>query len=160
MISVLREEEVPVDPMHTEQSNKEAGVADDIVNNNVQDKDSCRRKGIKSRNVLACIEDPRNSSDGKYDEISTTGGVGKEIGGQENLVVTGDVTSNECFEQRGKDAMANHFLERIKDEFMSPQSKLAVATCLFIKCTGNTFFELTTRIGNVSTIISNVVEMD
>ena len=56
--------------------------------------------------------------------------------------------------------MPNHLLEGVEDEFMGSQGELAMTASFLIKCSRHTLLKFTSWIGNVSTVVANIVEVN
>jgi hypothetical protein len=157
--AVLGEEEVLIDPVHSEQCYNEAAETNNIVYQNVQHDDTRWGKGVEGFDAT-CVKHSGNRSNGEDDDVGATSGVGEQIRREKDLVVRWNVAGNEGLEERCEDTVPKHFLEGVEDEFMCTKGELAMTTRFFIKSASDTLLKFTTRIGNVPAVVPDVVQVN
>mmetsp|Transcript_4989 Transcript_4989/g.12215 ORF Transcript_4989/g.12215 Transcript_4989/m.12215 type:complete len:295 (-) Transcript_4989:296-1180(-) len=92
LFAVLRKEQLVVDKVHAQQGNDKRCIAQNIKGDNVQDNNSRRRKAVNGLNVAFTVENSRNGSNRKDNNVGSTGSIGAQIGCQKDLVVARDIT--------------------------------------------------------------------
>ena len=126
-----------VDGTHAAQRVQKGDVAEDEINDEIENDHRCR---IEGRNKIYCTVAVQNAHDGghgKDNHIGTTGRVGAEVGRKKNLIVARNFAGHKRPKNGGENSVTHHVLKGIKDEFVRAQGKLAVPSRLFVKGSRN-----------------------
>ena len=119
-----------------------------------------RERVERSRSYRLPLASLQNSGGCENQIPHSTRHVGLKVRREIDLVVTGNVAFEKSLEERRVKTLRENVLEGVEHELMSTKSELAMTTCLFIEGTRHSLLELTILERNVSSLVTEVVEMD